>query len=349
MRFNGIGTENLLLPDRIDAYLATGTSILKGRGDLVAAELLKAGRAEVIPGSYDNWDGGQYYYRVELSVPADSLDEVTAAKSEVEEKIKDTLEETISLPNEFVSSVSLVVDTLRKSVTHPQLSSEDITRIWGDKTLRLFLSHKSGHKANVAKIKEELSILGVSCFVAHEDIEPTKEWQDEIERALNSMDIMAALLTKDFHSGSWTDQEVGFAFGRGIPIIAVKLEGSDPLGFIGKFQAVSSDWDSTPEKIIKLLFNHSKMVDAYVEAMKNCSSFDNANKLAEMLPEIKDCSETQEQGMLEAYNDNGEVSGAYGFNGHKQSRYGLGIAHHLGRITGRKFQYNISRSSISEE
>lgn len=338
MKFNGIGTKYLLLPDRIEAYLATAASILKGQGDLVAARLLTECHAEGIPDYQDNLDSGQYYYRAELSVPADSLAEVAAAKSEVEEKITDTLEETISLPNEFVSSVSLVVDTLRKSVTHPQLSGEDISRIWGTGTFRLFFSHKSGHKANVAKIKEELSILGVSCFVAHEDIEPTKEWQNEIERALNSMDIMAALLTQDFHSGSWTDQEVGFAFGRGIPIIAVKLEGADPRGFIGKFQAVASDWVSAPQKIAKLLFSHSEMVDAYVEAMKNCSSFDNANKLAEMLPEIKDCSKTQVQGMLEAYNENTEISHAFGFNGTKTFHYGPGLAYHLEKVTGRKFR-----------
>ena len=175
----------------------------------------------------------------------------------------------------------------------------------------------------------------------------TKEWQDEIERALNSMDALVAILTDDFHVGSWTDQEIGFAFGRGTPIIAVKLEGADPRGFIGKFQAVSSDWTSAPDRIAKLLFNHSKMVDAYVEAMKNCSSFDNANKLAEVPTEIKDCSETQVQSMLEAYNENTEISHAFGFNGTKQFHYGPGLAYHLKWITGRQFLSN--GFSISEK
>ncbi len=29
------------------------------------------------------------------------------------------------------------------------------------------------------------------------------------------MDALAALLTTDFHDSNWTDQEVGFAIGRG--------------------------------------------------------------------------------------------------------------------------------------
>lgn len=337
MKFTGIGTENLVLPDRIDTYLATAAEILKGQGDLVAAGLLEAGRAETIPDSHDNWDGGQYHYCVELSVPSDSLNAVVATKSKIEKRITEELINSISLPKEFVSSVSLVVDTFRKSIIHPQLSDESISRIWGKGTFRLFLSHKSGHKVNVAKIKSELSIFGVSCFVAHEDIAPTKEWQDEIERALNSMNMLVALLTQDFHSGSWTDQEIGFAFGRGVPIIAVKLEGADPKGFIGKFQAVSSDWASAPKRIAKLLFNQTKMVDAYAEAMRNCIDYDNANSLAEMLPEIRQCNETQMQAMLDAYNLNCQIRQSYGFNGTRSNTYGNGLAYYLEQITGRVF------------
>ena len=86
-------------------------------------------------------------------------------------------------------------------------------------------------------LKDELAIFGVSCFVAHKDIQPTKAWQDEIERALANMDGFVALMTVDFHDSDWADQEVGFALARGVPIIAVRL-GRNPYGFIGKFQGL---------------------------------------------------------------------------------------------------------------
>jgi len=89
-------------------------------------------------------------------------------------------------------------------------------------------------KKETAALKERLQLLGVSCFVAHEDIHPGHEWQDEIENALASMDGFAALLTEGFHDSAWTDQEVGYALARGVPMIAVRL-GRDPYGFIGKF------------------------------------------------------------------------------------------------------------------
>lgn len=47
--------------------------------------------------------------------------------------------------------------------------------IWKDGCFRLFLSHKSEHKDIASDIKEEISLYGISCFVAHEDIHPTKK------------------------------------------------------------------------------------------------------------------------------------------------------------------------------
>ena len=59
----------------------------------------------------------------------------------------------------------------------------------------------------------------------------------EIEKALFSMHALLPLLTDGFHDSNWTDQEIGIAVGRGVPVISVKL-GTDPYGFIAKYQAV---------------------------------------------------------------------------------------------------------------
>jgi len=135
------------------------------------------------------------------------------------------------------------------------VSPEAIERIWGktgQKSIRLFLSHKSGYKEKMSALKEQLAKYGVSAFVAHEDIEPDEEWQSEIELALNSMDAFIALLTEDFHESTWTDQEVGFAKGRDVPVIAIRL-GRDPYGFIGKKQGIGGcTWDDIPTMADKL-------------------------------------------------------------------------------------------------
>jgi TIR domain len=102
---------------------------------------------------------------------------------------------------------------------------------------RLFISHISADKNKATRLKKELVPFGIIGFVAHEDIRPTLVWQYEIERALHVMDGFVAFHTVGFKDSVWTQQEVGFALGRGIKIISFK-DGEDPTGFIGKRQAL---------------------------------------------------------------------------------------------------------------
>lgn len=82
---------------------------------------------------------------------------------------------------------------------------EDMLRIWGSdhkKRVLAFLSHRAQHKKEVAQVKQHLENHGLSCFVAHEDIAPTLEWQTEITYALNSMGLFVGFVTSDFHEGA---------------------------------------------------------------------------------------------------------------------------------------------------
>ena len=44
-----------------------------------------------------------------------------------------------------------------------------------------------------------LEPYGISAFVAHEDIKPTKEWEVKIEKALFSMNALCSILTPEFN------------------------------------------------------------------------------------------------------------------------------------------------------
>jgi hypothetical protein len=109
---------------------------------------------------------------------------------------------------------------------------------WKPGYFRLFISHLAVEKAFASELQSRLVKYHISGFVAHRDIEPAREWQNEIELALSTCDALVALLTPDFHQSNWTDQEIGFAMGRGNLIVSVR-QGRDPYGFIGKFQAVN--------------------------------------------------------------------------------------------------------------
>lgn len=103
--------------------------------------------------------------------------------------------------------------------------------------LRLFISHISKHKHRAHRLKEALAPFGVAAFVAHDDIRPTRQWREEILKALNTMDAFVAVLTKGFAESVWCNQEVGFAIAARTKTISFKME-EDPPGFLGDAQAL---------------------------------------------------------------------------------------------------------------
>jgi hypothetical protein len=129
--------------------------------------------------------------------------------------------------------------------------------------------------------------IGIECFVAHDAIEPTREWQDVIESALRTCHVQVVMLTEDFSASRWCDQEVGVAVGRGILIVPVRM-GVDPYGFIGKVQAVTlskdfaGNWrgDELSNKVFEALVNNplasALMVDPIVRRFADSWSWDNS-------------------------------------------------------------------------
>ena len=128
----------------------------------------------------------------------------------------------------------------------------------GQTGFKLFISHISKDKDKATRLKACLSPFAIDGFVAHEDIQPTLEWQTEIERALFSMDALVAVHTVGFSQSLWTQQEIGFSLGRGIKVISFKM-GEDPTGFISKRQALPHRRGHTAEDI-------AKQIDALLEA-----------------------------------------------------------------------------------
>ncbi len=116
----------------------------------------------------------------------------------------------------------------------------------GSPLFKLFVSHISADKGTAGSLKVCLLEHGISAFVAHDDIFPTYEWQEEIERALFTMDAFLALHAPSFSLSNWTQQEIGFALGRGVKVISLKL-GEDPTGFLARQQALPGQGRTTEQ------------------------------------------------------------------------------------------------------
>jgi hypothetical protein len=336
------------LPKKIEHFLAALSRLYAQEGKKDLQTILVNSHIRIVEAwTTDNWDGGIFGHALFLVIPEGLYFTVLKNKDALQTQIKDGINDLHNIQHEFIAEVFLEMELAEDADWRKEsgllitgqrsIAPEAASRVWGDEGYRVFLSHKVEVKKQTAALKERLQQFGISCFVAHEDIHPTKKWQDEIENALFSMDAFVALMTEKFHDSVWTDQEVGVAFGRGVPIISVKL-GKDPYGFIGKFQALSCSWDAAATEIVKLLIKHDPMLNAYIKTVVNCQNFSHGNMLAEILPSIDSLSEEQVNSLVAAYNKNSEVRGSFGFYGSKPRLYGEGLKFHLSRLTGQTYR-----------
>jgi len=175
----------------------------------------------------------------------------------------------------------------------PGAERPDTPGPWTAGTFRLFISHTTGFRESAGRLRKQLTPWGVDAFVAHDVIEPTREWQDEIEAALRTCDAMCAMVTPEFVESRWCDQEVGFALARGILIVPMKI-GTDPHGFIAKLQAITIPEHTTPYTVADSLFDilarHSTTAEALLPAIirryVNSDSFDNTRAAFVLLETI---------------------------------------------------------------
>lgn len=298
--------------------------------------------------TYNNFDNDPCGLILYLTIPESLYLEILSQKEIFQNEIAIELNKISDIRDEYIEEVNFSIennkvdDSWKKKTNFlinktSNISDREIDEIWGKDTYRVFLSHKVEKKQETANLKTALSKFGISCFVAHQDIAPTKEWQKQIEIALHSMNAFVALLSPDFHNSNWTDQEVGFAYAKRVPIISVKL-GRDPYGFIGKEQALSSTWEQAHLGIIKILLEKSEMIDAFIKATYKCDSWNKGNDLSKSLEYITHLTDNQVKNIITAYNTNSEVSSSWGFNGTHEWNYGKGLLYHLKRITNKEFK-----------
>jgi hypothetical protein len=164
---------------------------------------------------------------------------------------------------------------------------------WESGTFRLFISHTSANAELAGKLRGYFAQWRIDAFVAHTTIEPTREWEHEIEAALSSCHALTALVSADFVTSRWCDQEVGYCLARRVPIVPVRL-GVDPHGFIAKFQAARVERPHTApwiaDGIFRALARHAAlrelMIAPVVHRFAATTSFDGARANFLLLREV---------------------------------------------------------------
>ena len=187
---------------------------------------------------------------------------------------------------------------------------------WTKDHFRLFISHVSSDKALAQSLKKDLDSYAISGFVAHSDIEPSKEWESEIVLGLNTCDSGIALMSHKFHESKWTDQEIGILIGQEKLIVPIKI-GLDPYGFIGKYQALpfSDEKKSTKDIFNALVKNEKtkkKMAYALMAMFENSDSFSGAKINFDLVKKIEFWNDDLIERLEKSSKGNSQIRGSFG-------------------------------------
>lgn len=217
----------------------------------------------------DNWNGG--IYDINIKVPI-KLFSSWKKRGVLEDRSNQVLEafRDATRENDY--------DAYRAANIHPSTDAKGDLNInmlqeeptfWQRGFYRMFISHLTGDKSVADELKRILGSLGISCFVAHEDIEPTKVWQDEIVKALVTTDALCAIISPGIINSKWCDQEVGFAMGRDILCISLMF-GEKPYGILGMSQGIQCEGKEIKKvavAIFDILCTNSKTKDNYTRCV----------------------------------------------------------------------------------
>ena len=110
-------------------------------------------------------------------------------------------------------------------------------RLWPNRGLRLFVSHRDDQRGELAKVAKFLQHYGIVSFLAHDAISVGTIWRDELQLGLRTMEALLAYCSDGFADSDWTGQEVGYALGRDVPVVTV-MAGAGPKGLLEQRQAI---------------------------------------------------------------------------------------------------------------
>jgi len=347
-------SDKHVLPSKLLAQLRRLALEYSQSGDQVLLEVINNGRFLVIEETYyrDGWDPPAWGHDVRAFLPPETIAKVRLGQQKkLAEKLAEDLNTaSAGIQNEYFEAVSFEMadeDDAQYQTAVPVSQrpavNPDVLAIWKPGHIRLFISHRDTHKAAAKAIADALERLGVSGFVAHDTIEPMTTWRKEILNGLETMEFMLACITDDFHQSSWTDQEVGYALGKNIPIIRLKLQGRDPQGFIGDIQAMRGDLndpEASVEEIYKLLCTklgqgnrlHQSMIASFVNAQNFTDAKTRFERMNDHIDRLSDRDVAQ---IVEGFRKNQSLHDAIYLTNHYHR-----LKNFLEKGTGKKFMIN---------
>lgn len=355
-------TSKHYLPSRVNSYLRRLRNEYEKSARPTLSEIINSARILVIEETdYDNWNGGTYGHDVKFFLTESTLAKIMVREqSAIAEEIRSDLNACAeAVENEYFRKVAFeLIDEndsecqQASAISNKTQLNPDNLSIWEPNHIRLFISHRDEQKRAAKELATGLKGYGISGFVAHDSIEPMSTWQNEILNGLDTMEIMLAFVTNNFHESTWTNQEIGYALGRNIPVISLKLEETDPSGFISNLQALKGrleDIDSVVRDIYKILAdklgNKKRLQSALVTAFVASSDYTEAKDRFIRLEAVVEHLTAEELDMIiRGFHDNDQLYRAIYLVNHYQR-----LKRYLEQSTGNKIEIEGRVISVKKE
>lgn len=175
---------------------------------------------------------------------------------------------------------------------------------------KIFLSHSDKDKKIAAELKSKLVEHDLVVFLAHEDIDGGSDWVSKLYEEIQNSKIFIMLLTKNYHSSNYTDQEVGIAINCKKTILPICVDETRPYGFAFNKQAIVCSLpfeDSKIEKIVNItkmdVIPESSYLDVLISKLVNSNSFAESATISTQIKKYDVFSESQLVQLTSALNN----------------------------------------------
>ncbi len=186
--------------------------------------------------------------------------------------------------------------------------------------IEVFISHADEDK----KIAREIAVQikqneGINVFVAHDDLEPGSNWKKDLTQKIFECDVFIPLLTKNFHSAEWTEQEVGIAHAFKKRMTPIRFDDTSTVGFMTDFQATKISYpldEHEINNIVSTVIAYSdegqRIVNNLIDQLYSSDSFYDANANARILfNTTKKFTPEQVNKIAQAYIMNNQISDGF--------------------------------------
>ena len=129
---------------------------------------------------------------------------------------------------------------------------------------------------------------------------------------------MHVYITDGFFDSVWTNQEIGYALARGVPIVSIKMGTQDPIGFISKRQAINGIGKDLSENALKIkstlrkgVRNSPRYRKYALSRFDNVGSYDEACEAFEDIKSLPTITNQTIESLVESFNSNSQLNQCY--------------------------------------